>query len=145
MKAVRQEDNLGCAVACVAFVLGIKYKDALKLFEDGESRVKEKANFYCREIVSVLDEFGLKYEYKFLKPRHKNKIYKTKTIVFIQKSKKYRYGHFICRYKNSWMDPWINLPKRSIKAGFRKRLPGKPTYAIFKGQNQIFPAKFLSL
>lgn len=43
MKPVRQEDGLGCAVACVAFVLKIPYQQALILFSDGKRRVREQA------------------------------------------------------------------------------------------------------
>lgn len=38
------------------------------------------------------------------------------------------------------MDPWINFQKdknvKNCEAGFRKRLPGKPIYAIFVGNKQ---------
>jgi len=34
MEPIRQEDGLGCAVACVAFVLKIPYQQALTLFFD---------------------------------------------------------------------------------------------------------------
>ncbi|MBI2314725.1 hypothetical protein HYU93_01570 [Candidatus Daviesbacteria bacterium] len=42
MKPVKQEDGLGCAVACVAFILQIPYSEAVKLFSDGKRRVKEE-------------------------------------------------------------------------------------------------------
>ncbi len=61
MKPLRQEDNFGCAVACVAFVLKKSYKESLMLFSDGKRRVKEEANFYCPEIVEILHSNGLKY------------------------------------------------------------------------------------
>lgn len=40
------------------------------------------------------------------------------------------FGHYLIRFNNQWIDPWINLPNKNIKAGFRKRLPGKPIYGI---------------
>jgi len=30
------------------------------------------------------------------------------------------------------MDPWINLPAINIEAGFRKTLPGEPTYTVLE-------------
>jgi hypothetical protein len=53
------------------------------------------------------------------------------SIVFIKTSAKYLFGHFLARYKDKWMDPWINLPNTDITAGFRDQLPGKPTYAVY--------------
>lgn len=130
--SIRQEDDFGCAVACIAFVLNIKYKDAIKLFKNGEKRTKEIPNFYCREIVKILNDAGLNYQHKIIKPKIRNKIYKQNSIVFIKKSKKYHFGHYLVRFENNWMDSWINFPNESIKAGFRKRLPGKAIYAILK-------------
>lgn len=132
MKPVRQEDGFGCAVACVAFVLKIPYQNTLELFPDGKKRVKEKANFYCPEIVKILNSHGLKYTWRKL-PGYPNKeINDDYSIVFIERSKKYLYGHFLSSYNNKWMDPWINLPNKNIKAGFRAMLPGEPTYIIYR-------------
>lgn len=131
VRAVKQEDQLGCGIACVAFILRIKYKDARHLFVDGKRRAKEEANFYCREIAKILESRTLlSCEYKYLKRKLKHKIYKPTTIIFIKRSKKYPFGHYLCRSKTGWMDPWINIPNKKIVAGFRKRLPGKPTYFI---------------
>lgn len=132
MKPTRQEDNFGCAVACVAFIVNIKYKDAIKFFKNGEKRVKSVPDFYCREIVEILKNAGFYYQHKYIKPKIRNKIYQQNTIVFIKKSKKYSYGHYLVRYNNKWMDPWINFPNKEKIAGFRRRLPGKSIYAIFK-------------
>ena len=130
MRAIKQEDKLGCGIACVAFILKIKYEDTRDLFADGKRRANEEANFYCREIVRILESRTLSCEYKYLKKRLKHKIYRPNTIVFIKKSEKYPFGHYLCRSKVGWMDPWINIPNKKIEAGFRKRLPGKPVYYI---------------
>lgn len=131
MKPVKQEDGLGCAVACVAFILGITYQKGLLLFEDGGIRVTDKANFYCPEIVKILNSKEKNYKWKRLKSISVDLIYLNYSIVFIKRSLKYTYGHFLVRYNKAWMDPWINLPDKNIKAGFRDRLPGKPTYVIY--------------
>lgn len=130
MKAVVQEDNFGCAIACVAFILDLEYEDVVKLLKEGAKRAKTEG-FYCREIVNVLSESGLEAYYNYLKPKFKNIIYQPNTIVYIKKSKRYPNGHYLTRLKNSWMDPWINFPNEKRSAGFRKRLPGKAVYAIF--------------
>ncbi|MBI2327175.1 hypothetical protein HYU92_02545 [Candidatus Curtissbacteria bacterium] len=131
MKPVKQEDSLGCGVACMAFILGINYQNSLNFFKDGRKKAN-KAGFFCREIVMALEKAGLRYEYKYIKPKIKKKIYKPNTIVFLRRSKKYPSGHYLCRADNKWMDPWINFPVEEKKAGFRRSLPGKPIYAIFK-------------
>lgn len=132
MKPVKQEDGLGCAVACVAFVLSIPYSEALKLFEDGKRRVKEEPNFYCPEIVKILIGKKLNYSWKKLNKENAKLVNKNLSIVFIKTSGKYPFGHFLTRYKDKWMDPWINLPASEINAGFRSVLPGKPTYVVYK-------------
>ncbi|MDO8657870.1 MAG: hypothetical protein Q7K55_03965 [Candidatus Levybacteria bacterium] len=132
MKPVKQEDGLGCAVACVAFILKIPYSEALDLFDDGKRRVKGIANFYCPEIVKILKNSGLTYSWKKLSYKNIELVNGSYSIVFIKRSKSHPYGHFLARYNEKWMDPWINLPKKSIKAGFREDLPGDPTYVIYR-------------
>ncbi len=127
---VAQEDPLGCAVACIAFVLNISYKNALRLFQDGENRVKSSPDFYCKEIVQVLNKSGLDYSYRYISTKLRHRIYKQGSIVFIRRSRRYPVGHYLYRVKSAWMDPWINIPSTDRKAGFRKRLPGNPIYAI---------------
>ena len=128
---IRQEDGLGCAVASTAFVLDISYQEALKLFEDGERRVREEANFYCPEIANILNDRKLNYSWKKLDGSNNNVINKDFSIVFIKSSSKYPFGHFLVRYHGKWMDPWINFPDNQIIAGFRNELPGEPTYSVF--------------
>lgn len=131
MNAIKQEDFLGCAVACVAFILKIKYKNARELFKGGEKKA-QTLGFYCKEIVEVLNRAGHNYQYKYIKPKARSKVCKQGSIVFIKRSKKYIYGHYLVRSEKKWMDSWINLPDESIKAGFRKRLPGKAIYAVLQ-------------
>lgn len=131
MKLIKQVDAFGCAIACVAFVLNIKYSDAIKLFKNGENKARS-SGFYCKEIIEILKNAGFNFQYKYIKPRIRNKIYQKHSIVFIKRSDKYRYGHYLVRFENKWMDPWINFSQKNIKSGFRKRLPGKAIYAILK-------------
>lgn len=129
---VRQEDTMGCAVASIAFVLGVSYQEALKLYRDGERRVKEQADFYCPEITRILNSQGLNYSWVKLDEDNKYIINFDFSIVFIESSIQYPYGHFFVRYNKTWMDPWINLPNTNFIAGYREELPGKPTYAVFR-------------
>jgi hypothetical protein len=130
MEPIRQEDVLGCAVACVAFVLKINYGNSIKLFKNGKRKARNKG-FYCKEVVAALEIKGLMYEYKYVKNKRRRKIYKSNTIVYVRKSKKYPLGHYLVRFNNKWMDSWINFPDKDIETGFRKRLPERPIYAIY--------------
>ncbi len=130
MNPVKQEDSFGCGVACVASILNISYQKALSLFKNGERKAKE-TGFYCREIVEVLGRGGLKYDYKYIKPKVRKKIYESGAIIFLGRSKKYPEGHYLSRVGNMWMDSWINFPLKKQKAGFRRRLPEKPIYVIY--------------
>ena len=131
---VIQKDILGCGIACTAFVLCINYKNALRLFPDGRQKAKQRG-FICKEIVRVLKKKDISAHYKYINKKIRKKIYRDNVIVFIKRSKKYPFGHYLVRYKNLWMDPWINFPEnKNIKkaiSGFRKRLPGRPIYVIF--------------
>lgn len=130
MKPIKQEDPFGCGVACVAFVVNSSYKDCLELFEKGKKKALEQG-FVCREIIEALRSKNLIYEYRYIKTGLRKKIYRRNTIVFIKRSKRYSIGHYLVRVNSKWMDPWINFPNERIKAGFRKRLPGKPIYMIY--------------
>ena len=131
--AVTQEDEFGCGIACVAFLLNIGYAEAAKQFEPEKAR---SLGFICRELTSVLNNNDQKYYYRYLKTRFLQRIYKEGTIVFIKKSERYPAGHYLVRANGCWMDPWLNyrIEADISKAisGYRRRLPGKPIYALFK-------------
>ena len=131
MKSIAQKDGYGCGIACTASVLNLNYQQTKKIFPN--SKQAKDFGFLCKDIVAAFKKKGLAYEYKYIKPRIKRRIYKQGTIVFIARSKKYPAGHYLARdMKRGWMDPWINFPSdlANNKSGFRKRLPGKPIYAI---------------
>jgi hypothetical protein len=131
MKLIKQEHKFGCGIACIASILNIKYKNALRLFKNGEKRAEKIPDFYCKEMIWILKNQGLNYEYKYVKNKIKKRIYQPNSIVFIKRTKKYKYGHYLIRINSRWMDPWINLPDKNIRAGYRKRLPAKPIYVLF--------------
>jgi len=135
MKLVHQQDGLGCSFACLASLLGISYKKVLCLVDDGKNKAKHRG-LYCRDIVNTLRANGFTDVYfQYLKPKRKRGIYRDGTIIFIKKSKRYPAGHYLLRTNDKWMDPWLNFVNDSdvalAKAGYRKRLPGVPIYAIF--------------
>src|SRR5439155_1668986 len=59
--SVTQEHGAGCAVACVAFVLGTSYQEALALFKRPNHAWGR--GFYCREIIEALETAGKKYSF----------------------------------------------------------------------------------
>ncbi|NMC35445.1 hypothetical protein GYA49_00195 [Candidatus Beckwithbacteria bacterium] len=135
MNSVTQEDSLGCSLACIAQLTHKSYQAILKLVDHQKAQTQ---GFYCKELVSILSYLGYNYNYKYLKPRLKKLIYTNGVIVFIKRSKKYPNGHYLIRVNKTWMDPWINFSATAriidATAGFRKRLPGTPIYALFPRQ-----------
>lgn len=130
MKPTKQKDQLGCAVACVAFRLNISYANSLLLFGRGKKKIRNKG-FLCREVVKALEKRGLNYKYNYIKDKIRKKIYQPGIIVFLRRSKRYPAGHYLCRTSGKWMDPWANFPDSKIEAGFRKKLPEKAIYLIY--------------
>ncbi|MDO8591580.1 MAG: hypothetical protein Q7R60_01475 [bacterium] len=129
---VAQEDDFGCGVACVANLLNISYQQALELFANPENAGSK--GFWCKDIVAALQKAGINTDHRYIKPKTGIQIYQTRTIVFVARGKKYPAGHYLLRIENGWIDPWINFPLISRIAGIRKRLPGKPIYAVFPVQ-----------
>lgn len=130
-KSITQEYDYGCGIACFAFALKITYKEAVNLLGKEQSNSNR---FYVKDLTDALNRNGLSYFSRYVKPHIRNNIYKDGSIVLIKRSKHYPTGHYLIRYNNLWMDPWINLPfEKNIKkaeSGFRKRLPGTPIYVL---------------
>ena len=120
---------MGCAVACVASLFGISYKKSLKIFGIKKA---DKPNFYCKDIVKILNKGGFNYSYGKVIPKTKEYLENNGTIVFVRRSKKYKFGHYLLKVKRGWMHSWVNFPKEPIKAGFQKKLPGIPQWLIHK-------------
>ena len=127
MKAVIQEDPMGCGVACVAFILNLSYINTRSLFRNGDKKAST-VGFSCVSIVNALKLNGLKYRHRAVKDR--NEVFQNGSIVFIYYSDNYPFGHYLAKSKSGWMDPWVNIHNEPRIAGFRKTLPGKPIYVI---------------
>lgn len=126
---------MGCWAACVAFLMNINYEKALLLFEGGFERAKlNGVGLHPIEMAKMLTERGHETECRYVNRGVKRVVYLPGTIVFLKKSKTFPYGHYLCKTNIGWMDPWINLSQTKdvtkAKAGFRKKLPGKPIYAL---------------
>lgn len=136
-RPVKQKDLCGCAIACVAFVLRISYDKAKKLFKNSDDYSKFRG-FYCREVVQALQNGKVNYRYARISHKTKYLIRIDKTIVFTRRSKKYPFGHYLCRNNGKWIDPWVNFPNiTDIKAGFRTKLPEKAIFVLFPAEQSI--------
>jgi len=128
---IKQEDDMGCGVACVAFLAGKTYQQAVNILGQDKART---VGFHLQELVDALSEFGLTYHFMHVKPKMKQSIYHEGTIVFIKRSTRYPYGHYIVRHNGQWADPWVNLvidrDHKNAKSGYRKILPGTAQWAV---------------
>jgi hypothetical protein len=129
MKAVTQEEPMGCGIACVAFLLKVPYKKAKSMFKHPEHSFTR--GFYCGEITNVLNKGELNYSFSKINPDSK-KMIRIGAIVFTARNKNYPGGHFLVKTKRGWMNPWINFPLISpAKSGFQSNLPGKIQWVIY--------------
>ena len=137
-ESITQEFDYGCGIACFAFALEMTYQQAVKQL--GE-RQANSTRFWIKDLTAALNSSGKDYVAKHMKPPMMRKIYKQGTIVLIRRSKQYPTGHYLIRHDGYWMDPWINLPLNNdiehAESGFRKRLPGKPMYALFPHSSSL--------
>lgn len=58
-KYIKQEDVMGCGIACVAYVLDISYEEAIDLFTHKQKR--ETRGFTSKDITEVIKTFGATY------------------------------------------------------------------------------------
>jgi hypothetical protein len=133
-RLITQKHPMGCGIACIAAVIGSSYEEVIKTSRITPMRAMT-VGMTCKDIVRTLRLFHRDAEYCYIKRRFIKRIYKEGSIVFIAPSKRYLYGHYLCRLNGQWMDPWINASKTNwdmtkASAGFRKRLPGKAIYLI---------------
>ena len=127
-KSVTQEDALGCGVACVAYILGLPYKQALLLFNNPE-KAKTKG-FTVKDLSLALNkESSVPYKTRYVgRTLHLNIL--DQTIVYVKKCDEFPFGHYLVKNSRGFMDPCINLTKAKedislAKSGFRKSFPGK--------------------
>jgi len=126
---IPQEDMSGCAVACVAALLGESYTQALLHFEHPE--YASLRGYYAKEVVDALHHAGIEAELKYVKPYMRQEIEKLGTIVFCERDPAYPNGHYLLKTTQGWMNPWANFPSMTVRAAVQDGLPSRPQYAIF--------------
>ena len=130
MNPIAQGQGWGCAVACVASVLNISYKKALLLFDKPHQAWGR--GFYCPQTCKALKKAGKEYHWAKISSKNKALIKRIGIIVFTREDKKDHLGHYVVKTKKGWMNSWVNFPCITpAKAGYCKKLPGKPSWVIF--------------
>lgn len=136
--AVRQEDDFGCGFACIAYICDMNYQDVKKCTDNAD---KAKTGSYrCKFLADTLN--------RIYKENKIEKIWKTKyvgktknpkipsdSIVYISKNYKYKYGHYIVKTDQGYMNPFVNVDKvdsdvRLSIAKFERSMCGAPSLII---------------
>lgn len=122
---------MGCGAACVAFVARETYDDIAVMLGKREATTR---GFRLRELIVALSNLGHSYNAHRTDGTWRKALNRDGTIVFIERSARYPFGHYLVRYDNKWMDPWVNLVVnrdiRHAKSGFRRRLPGRAQWIL---------------
>jgi hypothetical protein len=132
--AVAQEHALGCAVACVASRCGVTYARAHWLFATKENAWVR--GYYCSEVVDALARAGYRYAFEsFVEASHSTLLERPGTIVFVGPCARYPAGHFLIRWRDGWMNSWLNYPQMiPIEAGFASAVPGPIQFVMFEAE-----------
>ena len=128
-RLVRQLDEWGCGVACLASALRISYKDARTRLEirKGRGIDAKRCGLWPGQIRDVLRDAGLVY-HKISKAER----WPVGTIIFLSEiTGCYApYGHYMLKTPDGWMDPWVNMSKLPRYARFRNRLPNNTSVQV---------------
>ena len=131
MKSITQEHAMGCGLACIAFVSKTTYESVIKKTDEKQAKTR---GFYCRELVNILHEFGVEYEWKFVTNKIYGEDFTEGSIVYLKRSNLYPAGHYVAKAKNGWMNSWMNLSKdnnvQNAVSGIMPELPYRPSYVI---------------
>jgi ABC-type bacteriocin/lantibiotic exporter with double-glycine peptidase domain len=131
-KYIKQEDSMGCGIACVAYVLGISYEKAVNLFTQKQKR--ETRGFTSKDITEAIKMFSVNYKSVYV-GREKEPRIENNSIVYVPKCDYFPYGHYLVKIQDGYMDPFINLHESNFdytkaKAGLRRTLPNKISMKI---------------
>jgi predicted double-glycine peptidase len=131
-KYIKQEDSMGCGVACVAYILGISYGKAVDLFTQKQKRGSR--GFTSKDITEAIKMSGVTYKSVYVGREKEPKI-ENNSIVYVPKCEYFPYGHYLVKIQNGYMDPFINLHESNFdytkaRAGLRKTLPNKASMKI---------------
>ena len=132
MNLVKQEESMGCGIACVASRIGISYQETRKLFAHPER--SSTKGYYCKDLVEVLASRGLKYKFKKVKESNDEIINRVGSIVFAKRGKKYPEGHWLLKTENGWMNSWHNWPGKIEDAisGYNQEFPGTLEWVVYE-------------
>jgi len=129
-KSITQELDYGCGVACFAFVCDVTFWQAVTIL-GREYSVKHGWN--PSDLVKALNMQGVNYKNHYVRKKP-DQLYPDGTIVLIERSRDYPVGHYLVRYNDRWMDPWVNMLSdnklQNATSGFRRCLPGCAMYAL---------------
>jgi hypothetical protein len=135
-KPIPQEDMHGCGVACTAFVAGKTYHEIRKFFDD--KKILHEG-VYSLDIVKVLENFGLSYDYAKVSDINYELTMLDGTIVFLPRSEADPVGHWLVRYNGRYMDPWTNRNERynlNVQAKFIDEIPARPSWVVFPARGK---------
>ncbi len=122
---VSQEDEWGCAAACVASLMAVDYKRAKRWLEKakGEGVDAGEKGFEIDEIANALFGQGVKVVADWNPPE----VLPDGTIVCIHSRVRYQDYHYLLKVPGGYMDPWYDLAevgKDEQRVGrFRESLP----------------------
>ena len=123
---------MGCAVACVAYVLGIDYDKAHGLFKNKAAAWTD--GYYCDDLVDALARGG-DPSYRYQKVHDDDCagiLPRIGTIVFCDYCPQYPCGHYMVRCAKGWMNPWVNYPRIDPAcAAMAGRLPSPVIWAVY--------------
>lgn len=105
-RAVAQVDGMGCGVACVAFVAGLKYKEAAARFlGDAAQRETDGRGYIRREVVAALKDANLTYRlhsFGAVAGSKRAQMVPHGAIAFVWNGD---VGHYLVRHHDTWMCP----------------------------------------
>ena len=104
-RAVRQDDAMGCGVACVAFVTGLAYNEAAACFEVPARREARGRGYIRREMVAALKKANSAYRLRYfgtVTGARRAQVVPSGAIVFVWNGK---VGHYVVRHEDVWMCP----------------------------------------
>jgi Imm-5 like putative immunity protein len=139
---ITQEHPWGCGVACVAYVLGMPYPQALALFTRDEDVTP---GYHCPDIVDALAKGGLEYEWYEFHSYMSEADLPDNSIVFVRRCPTWTGGHWLVKTEDGWMNPWINLPStiQAATSGFITCLPDVITHVVVPiDQNRHLDRRF---
>ena len=116
---------MGCGVACVAFVVGRSYANALQLFS-GFWGDPHRRGYGRRTLVAALRRAGESYVVRGfgrVPPDERARwAFPEGSIVFVRDDGDYRVGHYLVRVGTYWMNPWDGAYRRALPAPARSWL-----------------------